>query len=949
MSKPVVLTVSKAIAAYNAGTLPARIQIQDSTFHVAAALDTIEQIALGKYLAGITLTNSAANLIITVAQLVNDSLALSKIATGYHLEVKDSAANVAGAFDALEHAARAGTLQEIAFTDAHTPKIALEAKDVSSYAEAIDKIASARCISVSGAAASIVKYLASLEQVANAGKIASIHITGTNRHLALTATQLSADSTALGKIAGTYLINVTDTAASVSAHLGALEAAAKAGTLASIALSDPGRPVLSINYAQYKTDGDALAKITSHYDLAVTGVTAAGAAGVAAHANVTSITVADTAAHVQAQLAHLESLAISAASNTAPQGAAPDSVNNHGELQGITLTDTGAAQFTLTTGQLTQDGAAISLISSPFQLNVTDVLAADAQGLASNPLIASLAVEDTGAHVSAALSSLESATGAGKLASITISDGIFTTRDESSDAIGVYEKLGGGSSLVLDLRTASAGGTLQPGVSIFSDALSDVLENGGFNVPASIVLPEFASQVYGGFNFSDIFLLQTALDNGTIASIQYPYNTQVGSAFTHNPHFGAVGFFDTTDLLKITNTTIINGFFATPPVSGQEFTGFFYEYTKLPITADQAVGYYGSYLSHAIAADAPGILYTTGDAVDPTDETALIENITDTAAAVSADLDALSAALAGRALPLPIILTDDVPASIAVSATQANADVTVLNAITTTYLLSIGNAGQLSTLDLSALTTEKIELTFTSLAHNVTIHSANVYDLNLADLAAGTVTVKAVSSGGHNGTEVDYGGHSITIDSTVPGSLTVYTPVDSASSLGAHGTQVTGGVSVATALTSSGSVAITDTAAHVSASLDALEAIHGQITGIGFSDSGTAMFTIDEPQLTADADVLAHLSGAYTLDVTDVAADDALAIAMMHDVSRIEVSDSAVNILADLDALEHIAKSGKLAAITITSGEVSFIDAPHLFADADVFRLLANNPDNIFM
>ena len=274
-------------------------------------------------------------------------------------------------------------------------------------------------------------------------------------------------------------------------------------------------------------------------------------------------------------------------------------------------------------------------------------------------------------------------------------------------------------------------------------------------------------------------------------------------------------------------------------------------------------------------------------------------------------------------------------------------DAVVLNAVTSSYLLSIqGAAAEFDALDLSALTNEKIELTFTNLDRDVTVNGAGIYDVNLAKLAVtGGASFKAWSSGGLSGSEIDLTGtdglaHKIILIGTAPAALNLYAPLDNGMTLGAHGTPVTGGLTVAQALAASGPVAVTDTAANIAAGLDALQADAANLTGIGFTDSGSPALSLTEAQLTSDTAVLALLSGGYSLAATAANAADATTLAAHTDVSSVSVADTAANITAGLDELEELAKAGKLGGVNITSGSLGTLSSSQLFNDADVIRLI---------
>jgi hypothetical protein len=67
---------------------------------------------------------------------------------------------------------------------------------------------------------------------------------------------------------------VSDTAANVSANLAGLEHLAAAGELRSITLTDPGTPKLTLTAAQVGADATALGKVASLYARSITGTAA---------------------------------------------------------------------------------------------------------------------------------------------------------------------------------------------------------------------------------------------------------------------------------------------------------------------------------------------------------------------------------------------------------------------------------------------------------------------------------------------------------------------------------------------------------------------------------------------------------------------------------------------------------------------------------------------------
>src|SRR5207253_1348574 len=120
-------------------------------------------------------------------------------------------------------------------------KVLVMAAKILSAAQAVSEFVGGTltdAVEVEDTSAQISAYLDGLETIAHAGRLTSIALTGVSTVLIVKAAQLTSDAQALAKISGPYSLAVKDTAADVSAALAALEAAAKAGRLASITLTD---------------------------------------------------------------------------------------------------------------------------------------------------------------------------------------------------------------------------------------------------------------------------------------------------------------------------------------------------------------------------------------------------------------------------------------------------------------------------------------------------------------------------------------------------------------------------------------------------------------------------------------------------------------------------------------------------------------------------------------
>jgi hypothetical protein len=191
-----------------------------------------------------------------------------------------------------------------------------------SQAAALQASTSVASFTISDLSSSVWGALSALN---SDSKLTSIAFTdGTAPSLSLTGAAYAADATVLAKITSAYSLTVTgagvaqasglqsnskvtsfsvsDSAQDVSGGLAALAGDSK---LSSITLTDASKPTLSLTYAVYSADSAALNKISSPFNLAVTGASVAQASSLQSNSKVTSFTVIDTEAHVASGLSAL--------------------------------------------------------------------------------------------------------------------------------------------------------------------------------------------------------------------------------------------------------------------------------------------------------------------------------------------------------------------------------------------------------------------------------------------------------------------------------------------------------------------------------------------------------------------------------------------------------------------------------------------------------------------
>jgi hypothetical protein len=173
-------------------------------------------------------------------------------------------------------------------------------------------------VTVADSAAAVQGALATLESLANAGDLSAIDLTDPGTPvLTVTVGQLTADAAALSRIAGNFsltvtgasvqtagaiaatahvgAIQITDSAATVTANIDPLQALSAQGHPLSITFTDSGIPTLSLTPAQVADDAATLQGISSNYVLRIDGSAAnITVAGIAGHGDVVVFTGAAT-------------------------------------------------------------------------------------------------------------------------------------------------------------------------------------------------------------------------------------------------------------------------------------------------------------------------------------------------------------------------------------------------------------------------------------------------------------------------------------------------------------------------------------------------------------------------------------------------------------------------------------------------------------------------------
>jgi len=110
-------------------------------------------------------------------------------------------------------------------------------------------------------------------------------------------------------------------------------------------------------------------------------------------------------------------------------------------------------------------------------------------------------------------------------------------------------------------------------------------------------------------------------------------------------------------------------------------------------------------------------------------------------------------------------------------------------------------------------------------------------------------------------------------------------------------------------------IAITDTAANISAQLDSLQTNINKINSISLTDSNPIAVTFN--QLTQDAKLLNKINTLYSLAVTGVSVVNMASVLAKGAVTSVAVSDTAAHIFTALDTLQT--NVAKISAIAVTN------------------------------
>ncbi|HEX4295088.1 MAG TPA: bluetail domain-containing putative surface protein, partial [Rhizomicrobium sp.] len=844
---------------HNANGNPYQLQISDNAAHISAALDAL---SANNHVTSITVTDSAA-IVLTISQIANDAHALSVLvnanAAPYTLSVHDTAANVSGNFDALNGNSH---VVQIVVTDSATHEVSISAvqfaADTTALAELFQANGTTQAhVNVSDTAANVT---AALDALGASGQVDKITVTDSASHEVLvTVAQITSDASALSKLFNAdgstpAHVAASDTAAHITTALDALNANTQVNK---IIVGDSATHEVVVSIAQIASDAAALAELFN-----ADGTT---------HANVA---VNDTAANVTAAL---------------------DSLSANAQVNKIVVTDSATHEAVVSIAQITSDSVALGELFN-----------------ADGTTHANVAVSDIALHVSTAFDALQADTQVNK---------IVVTDSATNEVMLLAAQIATDAAALAELYQAD-------GVTLAHVKIADT---------AAHISSAFDS-LNGSSRVDKIVVTDSSGNEVTINATQ-----------AHN---------DTAALNELFNSD------GTTPAHVAVSD------TAANISAMLGQLNTNAHVDHIIISDDNPLTLSTSQVVN--DTTALGEIVgpytiivNDTGAHISANLDALEA----NASVTQVIVSDN--HDIVVSIAQLTSDANVLSVTMDINGLS---PASLKILDTAANIQANLgNLEIDTQNHN--IHIISISDNGAITLSASQLTVDSAALldlRNANNTSValtmsDTGAHiQAVLDQIQAYNTTSATSnitsiiVTNNGQMTVTAAQVQNDASVLAEVQNRNGSPVTfkvvDTAANITTYLNALQA-NGHLSTIIVSDN--AAINLSVAQLSSDAAAIALLHNqnatAYSLTVTDTASHVQAAIAALNGnthVDKIVVSDSATHEVAfSVSQINHdTAVLGELFnADGTTHASVELIDsAGHIQAmTAAQFQALAGEGVNV--
>ena len=692
---------------------------------------------------------------------------------------------------------------------------------------------------------------------------------------------------------------IKDTAANISTNLKALGALTTFSNVSSITLSDIKAGTISI--ARTDIAGDlsdpqntdpnlaVLKKITSSYTLKVSGLAVSDALTLKSPAKTAtlSLSISDTVDNIAASLTALQTAAKAKS------------------IAGIAIPPATAglpkANLTITAAQFKASPELFATIKGDYDLTITGVLAADAVTAAGNAdkvLKASgsgstqskVAISDTSANLVKSIAALETAAIAGRLTSITVSDGKALVLTEAQ--------------IKADNHFLATQFTSNTTVEATAVAAADVLTVQSLvNANAKLTLTKESIADTAANIQSNLDKLEAAVKAPTLSS--------ASSAFT----IANIGITDKGSI-TVTNSTLVNDIDALKVLTGK------YTINVTDIT-----------VSDALALKAPS------------KDATLAISVKDTAANIAANWDKLQAAVKAKTITA-ITVTDSASSLLSISAAQLKSDADALKVVTGDYKLSVTGvaaADVAKTLTTKNIYSVEVKDTVANILKNLpsiqtAVTAAKIQNVVITDAANPSLSISDIFA------------LTTTLPNVTLASGVKFNVKDTANMIIAHSRDDIGDVlknagtvtltdktppnlTLADAITLKGIANLTAGTKYNVTDGGTVIAAQAALAGETVL-SGAASVTINKNFTIADAKAIAGIKTLAKGTVYSIAdtADNVIAQSavagdkILSGANTVTVVDTSAKIIARLDQLEVLAKVAKIADIKFTDTPSAALD-----------------------
>ena len=930
-------------------------QVTDTGAHIDQAKDFLET-AVGQGLVSrITVNNTGSNAISFASkdEYTNDLDAVKKLRGAYtlridnmsvsnalafksensnaavQLTINDTADHIAQNFDDIQTLAKAGQIEKINVLEGATTQISISASQFGTGTNAIAALTTAGdfALTVTGAKA---KDAARINANPN---VASITFNDTGSNIAKYAIAMNALGAKLGKV------TVSDGAV----------------TLTSAQVKPGGNSIATAFLSATFDDGNGGA-----VDMTIQGVSVANAKtiGDLMKANTTlsgQETVSDSASNIEAGLTQLEAGAVA------------------GTITGMKVSD--ASRITVANmADYNSKHDALDLISGVYNLKISKISLTDSASLnagASTKL--SLGVEDTSANISSGIADLQTLASKGQLLSVKSTDlaskAIAITATQVGANSTALKLLSGTYALRVSDATALQASTWSAASTGFlSKVKTFSVKDNSANVVSKLAdLQTIAAagklgtvEVSSGKlaltqtqALANQDVLKAAFVNGatqgnpvevTVEDMTTARMNDIQSSITANASLTLKEkFSDTAAHIKSaldqleTDVSMIASIAVSDNATINSVS--YSTYNRDKDALDKLSGNFGLNVSGLSIADVANVSVTgLGKASF---------SITDTAANISSHLSDLATMLNNGSLN-SLTSSDGTLKAITMSAADVSTYSEVLNKIDGP---SAGNFA-LKITDVAANQATTTKNFITALNSAASISAIDVTDTG-ANIMANVADLQTLAHDNKLGTvSVSDGAFTISETQLTANSDFLASGFDD----GASGTVAVTITDVAAdktiddmaAVTANSSLTVStekvkDTADHIKAALDQLQANASKITSITVSDAHT-ITDVSFATFTRDTDAVNKLSGNFTLNVSGISISDASGLTLpATGKASFSISDTAANIASHLSDLTTMYNNGSLNSLTSSdgTGKAVSVSADDLIANSNVLGMVS--------